>query len=357
VLVVDDSRFMVGVVTSLLEKVPDLQVIGYALDGQDAVDKAHALRPDVIIMDVVMPRMSGIEATRRIARPLGIPIIILSAYTQEGARLTLEALEAGAVDCIAKPEGERSFSLGSAAELLVEKVRGVADRAADAPAVDTAEPGATGAAPGPVGPLAEAGQPGAAPSLATARPRPAAPAVVAIGASSGGIAALSALLPRFSPAVPYSILVIQHFPERFTQQLAARLASLCTIPVREAVAGERLTRATALVAPGGTNLEVTPGWRIRLSQGEGPAVMRPSIDVAFRSVAKVFGTAAVAVVLSGMGRDGTAGAREVHAAGGLVLVQDWRSAAAPGMPRAALDAGVADAMLPVDRIAAYLTKG
>lgn len=336
VLVVDDSRFMVSLITSVLEAAGDMEVAGFALDGRDAVEKARAIRPDVITMDVVMPRMDGLEATRVIVRELDTPIIVLSAHTGEGARLTVEALQAGAVDCIAKPGGERSMSLESIAGLLVDKVRGVARQSRRFAPAAPPEP-----------PVSRVG------GLPRATERTA-PVAVAIGASTGGIHALNSLLPRFDSRTPFGILVVQHFPAGFTAQLAERLDDICTIRVMEAAPGQRLTRATALIAPGGWNLEITPGLRVKLSEDSSPGVMRPSVDVTFASVARVFGPAAVGVVLTGMGKDGAEGVQAMHRAGGRIIIQDHRTATAYGMPRAALETGCADAVLPLEKIAGHL---
>lgn len=335
---VDDSRFMVSLISSVLEADGDLEVAGFALDGRDAVDKARTLRPDVITMDVVMPRMDGLEATRVIVREMGTPIVVLSAHTGEGARLTVEALQAGAVDCIAKPGGERSLTLESIAEILVEKVRGVARQSR------RTAPAARREVSGP--PAGRVPRPGTR----------TAPVAVAIGASTGGIQALNSLLPRFDSRTPFGILVVQHFPVGFTAQLAERLNEICTIRVVEAYPGQRLTRATALIAPGGWNLEITPGLRVKLSEDASPGVMRPSVDVTLASVAKVFGAAGAGVVLTGMGKDGAEGVKAVHRAGGRVIVQDLETATAYGMPRAAIETGCADAILPLGKIAGYLLE-
>jgi len=328
---------MVSLISSVLEAAGDMEVAGFALDGRDAVEKARALRPDVITMDVVMPRMDGLEATRVIVSELDTPIIVLSAHTGEGARLTVEALQAGAVDCIAKPGGERSMSLESIAGNLVAKVRGVARQSRR---IAPAPPPPQSAVPG-------AGR------LPRGTDR-AAPVAVAIGASTGGIQALNSLLPRFDAQIPFGIIVVQHFPSGFTAQLAERLNEVCTISVMEAHPGQRLSRATALIAPGGWNLEITPGLRVKLSEDSSPGVMRPSVDVTFASVARVFGAAGVGVVLTGMGKDGAEGVQVLHRAGARVIVQDHKTATAHGMPRAALETGCADAVLPLEKIAGHL---
>ena len=344
-LVVDDSRFMVSLITSVLEAAGDIRVVGHALDGEEAVKQARKLKPDVITMDVVMPRMDGLEATRLIAGEMDIPIVVLSAYTREGASLTIDALNAGAVDCIAKPSGERSMSLEAIADDLVHKVRGIGQQRKTRVVSKV-----------PVGvPVATSYT--SLPAISPQRQKATgAPAVVILGASTGGIQALHSILPRFSSKVPFATIVVQHFPHGFTNQLAERLNSICTIPVREAEPGMQLKRASALVAPGGMNLEITAGLRVRLSEDDGPHVMRPSIDKTFRSAARVFGSAAMAVVLTGMGKDGSEGARDIWRAGGRVVVQDYHSATAYGMPRAAQQTGSYDIVLPLENIASHILK-
>lgn len=354
VLVVDDSRFMVSLITSVLEAGGDMKVVGYALDGEEAVRQAADLRPDVITMDVVMPRMNGLEATKLITAQTGIPIVILSAYTSEGASLTVDALRAGAVDCIAKPSGELSMSLESVKEELVGKVRGVGlqagkqvTRPPDARAhrgIPTAKSYTSTYTSMP------------ALSLSGLKAKTSPPTVLVIGASTGGIQALNTILPRFDVRVPFATVIVQHFPVGFTQQLAARLNSICSIQVTEAVAGQRLARATAIVAPGGMNLELTAGLRVRITEDEQPGVMRPSIDVTFSSVARALGTNAMAVVLTGMGKDGAAGAIDISRMGGRVVVQDYRTATAYGMPRAVWETGSYEVLLPLEHIAGHVLK-
>jgi len=287
--------------------------------------------------------MDGLEATRAIVAELSVPIIVLSAHTTQGAGLTVEALQAGAVDCLAKPSGELSMSLDSVARELTEKVKGMGRQSV----VRGGEAG---------GPEFSSRSWTSLPLVAS-RARPTgAPTTVLIGASTGGIQALQSLLPRFDERVPFAVLVVQHFPEGFTGQLARRLDAICSLPVREAEPGQRLERASVLIAPGGRNLEITSALRIRLSEDEGPAVMRPSIDVTFRSAARALGASALAVVLTGMGRDGAQGAAELFRAGGRVIVEDFRTATAWGMPRSTYETGCYDAILPLPQIAGHVLK-
>lgn len=330
VLVVDDSRFVVSLISSLLDAEPDISVVGHALDGLAAVEMAEKLRPDIITMDVVMPRMDGLEATRRIAGTFGIPILVLSAHTVAGAQATLDALDAGALDCVAKPAGQPPMNLDSVRRELLEKIRHLAGgrKTMELPVL--------------------------APAPEPAVPADAPPLLVVMGASTGGIQVVQDILRRLGPGLPYSILVVQHFPAGFTRQLAERLASVCSLPVVEAESGTRLTRGWAYVAPGGLNIEVTTQMRMRLSDGEEPDFMRPSIDVAMISAARVFGRRAVGVLLTGMGSDGAVGMKEMGQAGARLFVQTPETAVARGMPRAAIEACPTALVISPERIAATM---
>ena len=337
VLVVDDSLFMVKMISSVLEKSGSIQVVGHALDGEEAVQKAEALRPDVITMDVVMPRMNGLEATRHIRARADIPILILSAYTPEGARLTLQALEAGAADCIAKPSGERSMDISSIAPTLVRRILELAPQSGAGLRITSSADAITVPAMRAVRIPREVG-------------RPLPPRVVVIGASAGGISAISKILPRFPSTVPFATVIIQHLPEGFTQQLAERLDQQCLIRVKQAEHGEAVYKGTAYVAPGGADLEITPQMTFRITQRPDEPGLHPSVDVAFRSVANVVSARCIAVVLTGMGRDGSLGVQDIAARGGMVFAQDQESSMVWGMPKAAISTGVVEKVLPLGEI-------
>ena len=337
VLVVDDSLFMVKMISSVLEKSNQIEVVGHALDGEEAVQKAETLRPDVITMDVVMPRMNGLEATRLIRQRSDIPILILSAYTPEGARLTLQALEAGAADCIAKPSGERSMDISSIADTLVQRIVEIAPRSPADLRMTTSADAITVPAMRAIRVPADAG-------------RPPPPRLVVVGASAGGISAISKLLPRFPSTVPFATVIIQHLPEGFTQQLAERLDQQCLIRVKQAEHGEQVYKGTAYVAPGGADLEVTPQMTFRITQRPDEPGLHPSVDVAFTSVSAAVSARCIAVVLTGMGKDGAAGVQEIATRGGLVLAQDQESSMVWGMPKAAISTGVVAKVLPLVEI-------
>ncbi len=337
VLVVDDSLFMVKLISSVLEKSEHIEVVGYALDGEEAVQKAEQLTPDVITMDVVMPRMNGLEATRHIRRRSDIPILILSAYTPEGARLTLQALEAGAADCIAKPSGERSIDISSIADTLVERILEIAPKTPSALRPVTSANAITVPALRSVRAMRDAG-------------RVPPPLLVIVGASAGGISAISKILPRFPSTVPFATVIIQHLPEGFTQQLAERLDQQCLIRVKQAEHGEHVYKGIAYVAPGGADLEITPQMTFRITQRPDEPGLHPSVDAAFSSVAAAVSARCIAVVLTGMGRDGALGVQDIAARGGGVLAQDQESSMVWGMPKAAISTGVVEKILPLVEI-------
>jgi two-component system chemotaxis response regulator CheB len=337
VLVADDSAFMRRALGAMLESHDDIVVIGTARNGEEAVNKALALRPDVVTMDVQMPGVDGLEAVRRIVAQGHVPIIMVSALTKEGAETTFRALELGAVDFVAKPDSAYA-NIDDVARDLVEKVRGCARGA----------------------------HPRVAPSRAIARmdspqtargKRAQAPyECVAIGASTGGPVALSQLLPALPEGFPATVLVVQHMPPGFTRALAGRLDGLSRIAVREGDDGMALEPGVVTIAPAGRQLALRrSGSAVRLhlySDVESPHV--PSVDALAEEVAKTYGRASIGVILTGMGQDGTAGLRSLKDGGGYVVGQDEATSVVYGMPRAAALAGVVDRVAPLPEIAEIL---
>jgi len=333
VLVVDDSHFMRRAISHILETDGRFQVVAAASDGAMAIQKAQELCPDVITMDYNMPILNGVEAVRRIVADQAIPIVMVSAHTTEGARQTIDALQAGAVDFVTKPSGEVSTDIKLAGDLLVERVWAAAlvDRTRLAP------------------------KPAAAPPLtslqgATGRK------VVVIAVSTGGPAALSVLLPSLPKRSAMALIIVQHMPAAFTGTLAERLDAMTTIKVTEAKEGDRPVAGTALVAPGGRHLGFAPDGTIALNVGEPVNGCRPSADVTMQSAAAAFGRSVVGVVMTGMGRDGTDGLAAIKAAGGSTMAQDRASSLIFGMPRAAIERGVVDFVLPLEEIPKQLLR-
>jgi two-component system, chemotaxis family, protein-glutamate methylesterase/glutaminase len=333
VLIADDSLFMRAAIKKLIEKDGRFDVVGEAKDGRDAVDKVAALRPDVCTMDFNMPKLDGAGAVREIMRIRPTPVVMLSAHTKEGARETFEALAAGAVDFVTKPSGEVSAELGAVGAELVAKLLAAAH-----------------AVPQAMAPVAQSSTPRAR----ITAPRPVAivgPKLVVVAVSTGGPAALS----RFLPAVPgdtsLAFVVVQHLPAGFTAALAERLDSQCAVRVREAEGGEKPEPGVVLIAPGDRHLDLDADGRVRVVDGPEVNGVRPSADVTMEAAARVYGRRVIGVIMTGMGRDGVGGLRAIKAAGGVTLAQDQQSCVIYGMPRAAVDAGCVDHVVPLGELA------
>lgn len=341
VLVVDDSAFMRRLLVKLLKPYSDIEVVDTAMDGVFALDKIERLgesKPDVVTLDLEMPRLDGLTTLRRIVDRYQVPVILVSAHTSDGAQVTFDGLAAGAVDFITKPERIFSMPVDSLGESLAAKIR-VAARA---------KVGRTKGEPPPPTPPRKPGL-----HMAAARD------VLGIAVSTGGPNALSILLSEIDHDFRPAILIVQHMPEGFTAQFAARLAKLTRIHVREASDGEPVLRGLALIAPGGYHmvLERDRGKLVvRLTRSKPVRGHRPSADVLFRSIAEVVGSKSVALILTGMGEDGAEGARAIREAGGHTLAQDEASSVVYGMPRAAIDLGVVDRVLPLTEIGTYLNE-
>jgi two-component system chemotaxis response regulator CheB len=305
-----------------------------AKDGLEGVEQTEKLKPDVVTMDFNMPRMDGAQAVREIMRRRPTPVIMLSAHTRDGARETFEALAAGAVDFLTKPSGEVSADFQAIAPRLVEKI------------VATA-----GVTPREVQPVAPR-RPKHDPGLSTWPPT--GPKVVVVGVSTGGPTALTRVVPAIGGDAGYAMIVVQHMPAQFTATLAERLDGISVVEVREAQHGDKPRRGLVLVAPGDRHLEFADNGTLVLTDGPEVNGCRPSADVTMRSAARVFGRRAVGVIMTGMGKDGAEGMAAIRAAGGMTLAQDRASCVIWGMPRAAIEAGVVDEVLPLDDIAPRL---
>lgn len=339
VLVADDSPFVRRAVQRMLEPLEGVRVVGTASDGREAVEMARRLRPDVIILDIVMPGMNGLEAIRGIMREIPTPILVLSSHARPGAEITLRALDAGAVDFVSKADADTRMDIYDLAPLLQQKLLAVA-----------------GSRVIPRPPDQEDGEPAPAVKKGDGRaPVRSAYEILAIGASTGGPRALAQILSELPPSFPVGIVVAQHMPPGFTGTLAQRLDRRCGVTVREARDGDVVEPGTVLVGIGGRQLEVTrEDGRLRVRvPDEGRKLLHcPSVDYLFRSVADAAGPRAVGVVLTGMGQDGAVGLKAIRDAGGRTLVESEESAVIYGMPRAALPA--AELSLPLDRIPGVL---
>lgn len=348
-LVVDDSAVVRQFMLALLSQEPDVTVTT-AADPLIALGKMARARPDVILLDLEMPRMGGLEFLRKVMREDPIPVVVCSSHAGRGTRGALEALDEGAVEVLAKPRvGVREF-LHESAVMLLDTLRAAA-RARLSP------PGQKAFRPGPrltadaVLPPPRAGSRALSGGVA-------AETLVAIGASTGGPEALSTLLAAL-PAESPALAIVQHMPRPFTGPFARRLDQLCALEVREAEEGDLLTRGRALVAPGDRHLVVErsgEGYRVRLLDGPLVCRHRPSIDVLFRSVAQAAGAAAVGVALTGMGGDGAAGLLEMRQAGAATLAQDEATSVVFGIPKEAIERGAAQEVVPLPRMAEALLR-
>jgi two-component system, chemotaxis family, protein-glutamate methylesterase/glutaminase len=337
VLVADDSAFMRGAIARLLAADPRFAVVGQASDGQMAVRMVLELGPDVVSMDYNMPGLDGAAATREILAERPTPIVMLSAHTRQGAAETVAALAAGAVDFVTKPQGEVSTDLSAIRGELCEKLLAAAEARPNAMArVSRARVPTVSSAPTPL----------LGPGLK----------VVVIACSTGGPSALLELLPELEPGPDGTIIVVQHLPTGYTAPLAAQLAERTPYPVEEARAGEELRSRSALVAPGGRHLELQAGARVALTDAPPVHGVRPAADVTLKSASQHFGARTIGVVLTGMGRDGAVGLAAVKAAGGRTLAQDRSTSTVYGMPRAAVELGVVDHVLPLGEIARAINR-
>ena len=337
VLIVDDSAFMRRALERLLGSAPGITVAGTAADGVEGVKRALELRPDVITMDVEMPRMDGVSAVAEIMETVPTPIVMVSSLTQEGTATTIRALEAGAVDCVGKPSALSTELAGVGARLLEAVTRASLAhlqrrRPRPAPAAQST--------PTPLSPAHGGRLP--------------AHKLLVIGSSTGGPPALTEVVGHLPADLGAAVLIVQHMPAGFTGALARRLDTLSPLPVAEATDGESILTNRVYVAPGAFHLTVGRDRRLRLDQGPTVHGVRPSIDVTLESVAAVFGRAASVAILTGMGKDGAEGAAKLEAAGGKVFVQDEATSVVYGMPRVAMEKTRHATQLPLDRIAGAL---
>ena len=338
VLVVDDSALVRKAITDALARDPELEVVGTAPDPYVAREKITRLDPDVLTLDLEMPRMDGLTFLRILMQHHPLPVVVLSSLTQAGSRAALEAIEAGAVDVLAKPDG--TMSLGAVADKLAWHVKAAA----------------------------AAGRhlrrrPAAAAERQAARPESARlPAIrdrqlIVIGASTGGVAALRQLVPALPRGLP-PIAVVQHISAAFSRAVADRLAEVSAVAVREAGDGEPLLPGQCVIAPGDVHLAIEhrDGFRTRLVRSPPLHHCRPAVDVLFRSAAEAAGAHAVAALLTGMGSDGALGMQAIRAAGGTTLAEDASTCVVYGMPRAAIELGVVDQVVPLERMAAAVIE-
>jgi two-component system chemotaxis response regulator CheB len=327
VLVVDDSAFVRKAIERMLGTVDDIEVVGFAADGEEGLAKARELQPDVVTLDIKMPRLGGLETLERLMAERPVPVLLMSTLTQEGAEVTLRGLELGAMDFVDK-SSVQPMSMLSLAEELVAKVRALGGARARARPLP-ARPHARGA------------------------PTPPAQCVV-IAASTGGPSALQVLVAGLPAGFSAAVLVVQHIPRGFTKSLADRLDARSAIPVREAVDGEAVEPGRVLIAPAGIHTKLarrSGGVEVVLDEEPREVLHRPSADVLMASAAEVYGALVVGVILTGMGADGTEGLRAIREKGGLTLAESEETCVIYGMPKAAIEAGVVHRVAPLGRLA------
>jgi len=349
VLVVDDSAFLRRNIPRILESDSGIKVVGTAANGVEAIEMTKRLKPDVITLDVIMPVMDGLTALRCIMNENPTPVVMLSAVTYEGARQTMEALSLGAVDFINKPSGPESLDIAMIRREIVEKVKMAAN----------AHPGNAMARPNDVAPRPSDGQNGAPQSTAPVKKVHINKELVAIAASTGGPAALSALLGKLPRDLPAGLVIVQHIAAGFTEALAERLDSISPIHVTVSKDFEEIVPGKALLAPAGMHLTIKRVERkiyAALSSEPSDTLHRPSANVLFASVAKVCGAAACAVIMTGMGDDGALGIRAIRDRGGVTIAQDEATSVIFGMPKEAIKGGGIDIIAPLSRIAGEIIQ-
>ncbi len=340
VLIVDDSAFMRNALSNMLSSDPEIKIVGTARDGLEAIEKVESLNPDIVTMDVEMPRMDGIAALKHLMEKNPVPVIMVSSLTMEGAKVTLDALDLGAVDFIPKNLSELSINIVKIREILIEKIKHIGRKGIFKKRIRPA------AAPRIVEILK------AMPVRTTGDRRI---GVLAIGTSTGGPKALQEIIPRLPKDFPAPIVIAQHMPPNFTGPFAERLNQLSQITVKEAEEGEPLRNGVALIAPGRGHMRVKRPRGIEtvvtISENKEEFIYRPSVDALMLSIAEFFPGRALGVILTGMGSDGCKGLIEVKKTGGRIFAQDEESCVVYGMPKAVVDAGIADKILSLEEIA------
>ena len=340
VLVVDDSAFSRLTIAKRLAQEPDIEVVGQGNDGHDAVRMTTELSPDVITLDVTMPRMDGLEALRKIMSDKPTPVVMVSALTGPQTATTVEALELGAVDFFLKSSTINATAGDEGDADLPLKIRNAAKvrvRRSSGRVIQRAASNGDGVK-----------------RLGTRRA--VMKKLVVLGSSTGGPRALSEVIPRLPADLPAAVLVVQHMPKGFTKSMAERLDATSALSVSEAKEGDLLKAGHVLVAPGNYHMEVTRGGVIKLNQHTQVWGVRPAVDVTMESVTGQFGKSIVGVILTGMGRDGTRGAGLFKESGGWIVAEDESTCAVFGMPKSVIDSGNADVVLPIGKIADEITR-
>ncbi|WP_028307529.1 protein-glutamate methylesterase/protein-glutamine glutaminase [Desulfitibacter alkalitolerans] len=364
VLIVDDSAFMRRVITTMLESDSSLKVVSYARDGEDALVKIKRYNPDVVTMDVEMPGLDGLSALKLIMCENPVPVVMLSSLTTAGARQTIEALSLGAVDFVAKPANRQELpklaselinTVKTAAQVSVKKVCSInGSILAKSSGPQPERPSPSVMVPKPV--FLKPPKLGATTTIKTTSSIE----LVAVGTSTGGPTALQVLLTRIPKSLPCGIVVVQHMPKGFTGPLAKRLNDLCEIEVKEGEDGDMVLPGRAIIAPAGHQLTFTrrSGYlQISLSDHSPiKTLFKPSVDVMMLSAVETLGSKVLGVIMTGMGNDGLQGLKSLKKQKGLILAQNEETCIVYGMPKAVVDAGIADKVLPLDELGSEIVS-
>jgi two-component system, chemotaxis family, protein-glutamate methylesterase/glutaminase len=337
VLVVDDSFLMRKIISDIINSDPDLEVIGKAKDGQEALEKIAGLSPDVVTLDINLPVVDGIDVLEKVMKTHPTRIIMFSAYSRSGANATIRALELGAVDFIAKPAGEISLGLDKLRDEILTKIKTAAGINLDKYLI-----AASGGAAAP-----------ARPAKAVIKK------LVVIGASTGGPKAILDIMQGMGDNLSACFIIVQHMPKGFTLSFAERISWQSGMRAKEAEEGDELGAGKVFVAPAGYHMTIDrdhDSVRVRLNQDPMVNFVRPSIDVTMFSAAEVFGKDCIAVILTGMGKDGAEGSKKIKEAGGTVIIQDEKSSVVWGMPRSVFKEGIVDEVLPVSDIPQAISR-
>lgn len=353
VLVVDDSAFMRKAITMMLESDPGIKVIGSARDGAEGVEKTQLLKPDLVTMDIEMPRMDGLTALKEIMQKQPTPVMMISSITTDGARATLDALELGAVDFIPKQMSYVSLDIINIKDELLKKIKDIARRKSILMSQFRRQKFLEASGKDAVSGKATAGK-GSITRAHRIKKRTHPVKLVSIGVSTGGPPALQKVIPLLPKNFPVGIVIAQHMPATFTKSLAERLDGLSQVSVREAVDGEPVLPGNVLIAPGGEHLTVKKtGSRaiVKVSKSPTNTLYHPCVDVLFHSVAESFGQPSLGLVLTGMGSNGVEGMAAMKAKGAICIAQDADTCVVYGMPKAVAEAGLVDYVAPIHRIA------
>jgi two-component system chemotaxis response regulator CheB len=341
VMVVDDSAFMRQVITKMLERDVEIQVVAFAVDGLDALNKLEVYKPDVVTLDMEMPRMDGLTCLERLMSTRPCPVVMVSSWAIQGAEQTLRALELGAVDFVTKPSAGPSDKMWDLEYQLVDKVKAAARVKVDRLSILSARTEA----------------PALNEILSTPSFSPEIPQIVAIGASTGGPRALQSILTSLRRDFPVGIVIAQHMPKDFTRIFADRLNAICALYVKEAQPGDKVEPGVVLVAPSGRQMEIRRIHdRLMVEINDAVSIYRPSVDILFSSLTTATGSHTLAVLLTGMGGDGARGMKSLRDLGARTITESEETCIVYGMPRVANELGASEISLPLPKIPEAILK-